>query len=151
MREAIITNVLMPTDFSSCSRAAFPYACKFARESGAKLHLLHVIEPPTPALLPDGAFVPPMLDSQEDVDEVKAELHRWLRSEDAASIGSEADVRVGTPLVEILAFANEHHCDLIVLGTHGRTGVAHLLIGSVAENIVRKAKCPVLTVPERKS
>lgn len=149
MREAIITNVLMPTDFSSCSRAAFPFACKLARESEAKLHLLHVIEPPAPALLPDGAFVPPMLDTQEDIEEIKGELHRWLRSEDAANIGSEADVRTGLPLAEILSFATEHHCDLIVLGTHGRTGMAHLLIGSVAENVVRKAKCPVLTVPEK--
>jgi len=151
MREAFITNVLMPTDFSSCSQAAFPYACLLAGQAQAKLHLLHVIEPPTPALLPDGAFVPPMLDSQEDVAEVKAELHRWLRGEHAANLSSEADVRVGTPLIEILSFAEERSCDLIVMGTHGRTGVAHLLIGIVAENIVRKAKCPVLTVPERPS
>lgn len=154
MRGAVlkpIRVILVPTDFSDCSRRAFSYACELSGKFDAKLLLLHVIEPPSVSLMPDGAYVPPAYDEIEDSRAVRDELNRWLVGPPADQCNAGFDIRIGTPVLEILSYAKQRAADLIVLGTHGRTGIAHLLIGSVAENVVRKSECPVLTVPERMS
>ena len=123
-----IRNVLFATDFSDASRPAGETAADFARHFGARLHVLHVVPPvadPTPA--------PAALHA------VAAELEKGLSIVTAVASG-----RVARQIVD---YARRHAIDLIVLGTHGRTGVSHALLGSVAEAVTRRAPCRVLTVP----
>jgi universal stress protein A len=130
------THVLHPTDFSDASQGACERAVELARQCGAKLTVLHVYAHP---LMAEGfAHVPdPTPELEERLSYV---AHEELPIPVARSL------RVGTPAEQIVAFAREHCCDLIVMGTHGRTGLGHLLMGSVAETVVRHAPCPVMVV-----
>lgn len=138
---APIRTVLHPTDFSQLSEPAFRMACALARDYDARLILLHVGSAPIFSYI--GGFLP----AQEE--DLRVELKKKLmtmRPEDP-------DLRVDHVLVmsedaagAILETARTEHADLIVLGTHGWSGVSRLLMGSVAEHVVRKASCPVLTV-----
>jgi nucleotide-binding universal stress UspA family protein len=137
-----IRAILAAADFSACSEDAFRLACALARDYGARLIVLHVATPPplvTPGELQRALQRP---------DGYAAELEGRLRTVYAADSPAEVEYRVqdGDPAVEILGVAREARCDLIVMGTHGRTGLGRLLMGSVAEKVVRKAVCPVLTV-----
>ena len=134
-----VHTVLHPTDFSEPSDAAFRLACSLARDYGARLVLLHVV-PPT-VVYGEGAVVP---DPELLVHEAKDQLDR-LQVPDAA-VHTDRRLEEGDPVGMILHVAREVHADLIVMGTHGRTGLARLLMGSVAGPVVRKATCPVLTV-----
>jgi universal stress protein A len=142
-----LNRILVPTDFSDYSRAALGYGCALAEKFGAELHLLHVLQDlvglvPEPGL----AFPPPgdyMRELQASAERALDELPGPL-APDGLSI--ERATRQGPPFVEIVRYAREAEIDLIVLGTHGRTGLAHMLLGSVAEKVIRKAPCPVLTV-----
>jgi nucleotide-binding universal stress UspA family protein len=135
-----IHTILHPTDFSEPSEIAFRLACTFARDCGARLILLHVA--PVPVLVYGEGVVPPRPeDYQEQLEE---ELHRLVPPD--PSIRFEHRFREGDAVTEILATAEETNADLIVMGTHGRTGLSRLLMGSVAEQVVRRASCPVLTV-----
>jgi nucleotide-binding universal stress UspA family protein len=135
-----IHTILYPTDFSDRAACAFGLACALARDYGARLVLLHVS--PLPMLAyGEGVVMPRPPDSH---DRLKAELER-LEVPDAA-IRVERRVEEGDPVPEILRVAEEVGADLIVLGTHGRTGLGRLLMGSVAEQVVRRGPCPVLTV-----
>jgi nucleotide-binding universal stress UspA family protein len=138
--------ICCPVDFSDASRAAMEVAADLARRGGASLTLLHAY--PVPGYtFPDGSVVasPRML--QELADQSARHLGEWKKQ--AEALGAP-DVRVetvvGEPAAEIVAFARDRKVDLLVLGTHGRTGIEHALMGSVAERVVRKARCPVLTV-----
>jgi nucleotide-binding universal stress UspA family protein len=136
-----IRTILHATDFSVDSTAAFGLACSLARDLGARLVLLHV----KPTEVDAGGFFYPL---PPDPAQVRgALLHRlWqLRPPDPA-VRVEHVLREGDPAREILAAAHEAACDLIVLGTHGRTGINRLLTGSVAEAVLRRAPCPVLTL-----
>jgi universal stress protein A len=141
-----ITRILVPTDFGATSDAALEYATTVAKRFGASLHLLHVVDHP----FIGGAFgsevhitsVPAM--RVHLVEEAANRLARLLPQ--FGRVAARTEVRVGKPADIIREVAEEHGADLIVMGTHGRTGVAHLLLGSVAEKIVREAPCPVLTV-----
>jgi len=135
-----IRSILHPTDFSPRSEAAFQLACSLARANGARLLVLHV--KPTEVAYGEGYALPP--EPVETRTVLLGQLCR-LRSPDP-SIPVEHRLVDGDPVTEILRTAKENKCDLIVMGTHGRTGVSRLLMGSVAEQIVRKAPCPVLTV-----
>ena len=143
-----ITDILVPIDFSATSDAALHYAVTLARRFRASLHLLHVVDD----AFVGGAFgseiyiasVPAMQASL--IDEAARKLSGVLSKVERASIAAGMEVRVGRPADVICEAAEEHACDLIVMGTHGRTGMAHLLLGSVAEKMVRAAPCPVLTV-----
>lgn len=139
-----LKNILLPTDFSEPSLAATQYARELSERFGARLHLLHVIEDPV-VYLPMFESYP--LPSREEF-EIYAEtrLENWIPPDDAGDVGIECRWVHGKPFVEILRDAGEHDIDLIVIGTHGRGLTAHLLLGSVAEKVVRKALCPVLTV-----
>lgn len=122
--------VMLATDFSECSAEAARVAAEYAGQLGARLHIVHVVWPtgdPTP----------------------RAHLDR-LAQELSASAPVVTAVESGIPMAEqIVRYADRHGVDLIVMGTHGRTGVSRVLLGSVAERVIRTASCPVLTVPCR--
>jgi nucleotide-binding universal stress UspA family protein len=136
-----IHTILHPTDFSPPSGAAFQVACALARDYAARLVLLHV-KPPEMMYAGEGYVLPP--DPEAVRKELQDELAR-LRPPDLA-LRVERLLKEGDAVREILHAAKEVHADLIVLGTHGRTGVGRLLMGSVGEAVLRKAPCPVLTV-----
>lgn len=141
-----IKRILHPTDFSDSSGYALGYAVAFAREFGAKLHLLHVIEDVAHALYFDMLQTPPVGDILGELKrQAEKELDRMLR-DSCAGLDVERLICKGVPFREIVRTARELEVDLIVLGTHGRTGIKHVLFGSVAERVVRKASCPVLSV-----
>jgi universal stress protein A len=129
--------ILHPTDFSALSEHAFHLACSLARDHGGRLIILHVAEPPVVGY--GDALTPP---PQGDWKAIEERLLQ-IRAPDAR-VAVKYRLVEGDPATEILREARESNCDLIVLGTHGRTGLAHLLMGSVAEKVVRKASCPVL-------
>jgi nucleotide-binding universal stress UspA family protein len=136
-----IRTILHPTDFSEHAGYAFRLACALARDYGAKLVVLHVAEPPV-AVYGEGVIVPVYDPIHE---ELKVKL-RKIRAPNPEEVEVEHRMVEGDPPEEILAVAKEHSCDLIIMGTHGRTGLRRLLMGSVAEEVVRKALCPVLTI-----
>lgn len=137
-----IGTILCPTDFSKESGAAFDMACALARDSRARLIVLHVERPPL-ATLGGQTFVPP-LPSEYDRERLREKLQEIRPPE--ANIAVEHRLEFGEPDAVILGVAGEVRAGLIVMGIHGGSGVRRLLMGSVAEHIVRKAPCPVLTV-----
>jgi nucleotide-binding universal stress UspA family protein len=145
-----LNTILVPSDFSECSDAAVRYGLELARRFDAKLHLLHVIQDPvTQPWVAEGLSLP-LLDAVEQWQ--KAALQRLGAMVPAADAGRvTVVVTIAVPYPEILRYADENSVDLIVMGTHGRSGVTHVLLGSIAERVVRRAPCPVLTVrhPER--
>lgn len=135
-----IRRVLHPTDFSDRSRPAFDLACALARDYGAEVVVLHVAQ--LPLLMPvEGMLVPTPMGEMEAS---RGPLER-IRPADPGVPVSHRLVE-GDPAEEILKAAADTAADLIVLGTHGRGGLSRVLMGSVAEAVVRKAACPVLTV-----
>jgi nucleotide-binding universal stress UspA family protein len=136
-----IHTILHPTDFSARSELALRLACALARDHRARLVLLHVV--PRPVIVSSEGVVPPppVEDYRERAEE---ELHRLEVLDPAIQV--EHRLEEGDAVIEILAVAEDTAADLIVMGTHGRTGVGRMLMGSVAEQVVRKAPCPVLTV-----
>jgi nucleotide-binding universal stress UspA family protein len=139
--------MLVPTDFSPTSDIAFAYAVDMAARLGSAVHLLHVIDDASFATAyPDGFYVElPGLRNQL-IDEATAKLQELAGR--CATLGVEAtfDVAVGRPARVIAEQATSRGSDLVVMGTHGRGGFAHLVLGSVAEHVVRTAPCAVLTV-----
>jgi nucleotide-binding universal stress UspA family protein len=137
-----IKTILHPTDFSQGSDYAFRLACALGRDYGARLVVLHVVTPPVSVF--GGMHAPPPLPEEYDRKEAENKLHQLHPTD--ASVPVEYRLREGDPAREIVALASEIPCDLIVLGTHGRTGLKRLLMGSVAERVLRLAACPVVTV-----
>ena len=142
--------ILVPHDFSSSANHAAALARDEAKLHGARLLLLHVIDLPT-AIKPDTVIVPDATGAPINVREYavsSAEAHLQDIVARLAKDGATATsfVRVGNPVDEITRFIDEEKVSLVVMGTHGRTGLHHLLVGSVAERVVRTATCPVLTV-----
>ena len=138
--------ILCPVDFSDPSRAALQYAAKLCQHFDADLTLFHAYQLPG-YTLPEGSVVasPKML--QDLADQAEAHLVEWrtlAQSMGAARVAVEKGI--GDPAVEIVELAGEGGFDLVVVGTHGRTGLRHALLGSIAERVVRRAGCPVLTV-----
>jgi nucleotide-binding universal stress UspA family protein len=137
------------TDFSPASLAAFPHALRLARVTGAELMILHVLPS---ALSPfiDGGYVPQEIWDQIDAGmraQAGAQMDRLVKQAvDAGVRATAAIVETGIPADEIVRAAGHAKTDLLVLGTHGRTGVARLVLGSVAARVVATAACPVLTV-----
>ncbi|HMK44128.1 MAG TPA: universal stress protein [Dissulfurispiraceae bacterium] len=141
-----ISNILLATDFSDGALHALPYAVDFAKTSGAKLHLVHVIYD---VALATGMHIPHtsldvLYKELEDTSRANLEAYALPQRKDITNV-VYAVVR-GVPHEEILKYATSKGIDLIVIGTHGRTGVDRLFFGSTAERVVRGASCPVLTV-----
>jgi universal stress protein A len=140
-----LARILVPIDFSECSRAAFAYATGLARDFKAELRLVHVINPHWYPLGDKYSA----LDAAQLMEEASRAAQKQMCSIAATSnVRYSARVIHGSPAMEICNAANEDF-DFIVISTHGRTGLGHLLIGSTAEHVVRYAHCPVLIVPAR--
>lgn len=151
------TKIVAATDFSEDSKLALSFAEELARKFSADLIVLHVDQPLAPVMMT------PELGPAMDVGAMGriAEEQRLLAQRELDKIAGrlrdgglkvKSMLKVGSPFLEILHTAQNEGADLIVLGTHGRTGLAHVLMGSVAERVVQKAPCPVLTIrhPDRK-
>jgi len=140
-----IKNIIVPTDLSKVSLSAFNYAKSIAIQWNAKIHILSVIDP-QPAILTLQSNEQSEQDYlsglktkiEEELNEIKTEL---INSDD---LDIESVTKIGKDYEEIVKYSNEISADLIVIATHGRTGVLHTLLGSVAEKVIRYAKCPVL-------
>lgn len=132
--------ILFPTDFSTVSDEALHFATMLARDSGAKLLIVHVEEPPTAYGGGDMYYGLP----EPDTGALKHMLEA-LKPDDA-SVAYEHRMLMGSPADEIVEFAKREGVDMIVMASHGRTGLLRFLMGSVAERVVREAACPVVTV-----
>ena len=139
--------ILVPTDFSKFSHNALNYAAAFAEKFGAEIYLLHVVQD-LALFIPEAVSVaPPATPPIEQMTAAVLEgLQRVVRENNLGRFNVHCEVREGTPFYEIIQFAKETAIDLIIMGTHGRSGLVHVLLGSVTEKVVRKAPCPVLTV-----
>lgn len=139
-----LASILVPIDFSDTSQKALKYAVPFAVQFGAKLTLLHVMEP---VATPDFAYFPLELESDKVIKALKAKLESVRRKlGPGRELVERILVRQGSAFHEITEAARGLKCDLIVITTHGRTGLKHALLGSTAERVVRHAPCPVLVV-----
>jgi len=141
-----IKTILFPTDFSNGARAAMDHAISLARDYKAKLILLYVIQDISIAEW----YIPSSISVTDLVEDMQKsawnEMEKW-NAEVAAQVKDvEKMVVRGVPFVEIIKTAKSRNADMIVIGTHGRTGIDHMLFGSTAEKVVRKSPCPVLTV-----
>jgi len=144
-----LRRILVPTDFSEHSLNALRYAAAFAEKFGAELYLLHVVQDLS-LFLPDVVSgTPPYLPPTEPMLAAVRESLDRLAGEQFPRLTVHRLVREGSPFYEIITCAKENAVDLIILGTHGRGVLAHMLMGSVAEKVVRKAPCPVLTVRDK--
>lgn len=142
-----IKSVLVATDFSESSARALDYGREFARTTGARLHVMHVVDDPraqyslemTPSWL---------LGVQENVEaSARERLANQLTDDDRRQLRARGIVHMAVSAADaIVAYASSEGIDVIVIGTHGRRGLAHMILGSIAERIVRTAPCPVLTV-----
>ena len=138
--------ILVPTDFSPGSRLAIDYALQLADRLGASVHLLHVVEDPTVA----GLFT----EAYADLESIRRKRRCDARHQMNALLGSlkrrdmTDEIAGGSVAPTIAGVAADRAADFIVMGTHGRTGLSHVLVGSVAEQVIRIAGCPVLTVRE---
>lgn len=143
-----ITRILVPVDFSAHSDRAIEYAVTMARHFGAVVELFHVVEDPFEA----GGWGSEMYMADIDgirkgaLEEAGKAIERCRSAVQAGNVPIVTSVRLGHVANTIIEHAKATHADLIVMGTHGRTGLAHFIIGSVAERVVRMAPCPVLTV-----
>ena len=141
-----IRRILAPTDFSELSKQGLKSALELAQSFGAKLLLMHVVEPPP---YPMEGIVPSHMGATllDDLErQASHELSHMLAETPEHRIEVARRVVVGIPHLKIVEVAEEDKTDLIVMTTHGRTGLSHLVMGSVAEKIVRTAPCPVLTI-----
>jgi nucleotide-binding universal stress UspA family protein len=136
-----ISRILCPTDFSAQSQIAMPIAFSLVRDHGAAITLLYVRPNPMPLVGEFGAIVP---DSPEPIEPLKARLRQCVPTNYKGTV----DICIGDGYAaeEILAAAKQRKCDLIIMGTHGRSGFGRLLMGSVAEAVLRGASCPVMTI-----
>jgi nucleotide-binding universal stress UspA family protein len=140
-----LKNILVPSDLSECSDAAVRYGLELARKFDATLHLLHVVQDPLTMPWAAESFAMPLTDVVEQWQkEAEARLTAMVPTADRDRVRVWS--RVASPCAEILGFAADKGIDLIVMGTHGRGGMSHLLLGSIAEKVVRRSPCPVLTV-----
>jgi universal stress protein A len=151
--EVNLKRILVPIDFSEQSRKAMEYALSFARQFNAEVLLLHIIEI-APLAAPAWPVSPiPMIHdvtTQASLRESAAKQLAGWRQEITSQARVKASVREGISAhAEIVAAASDGNFDLVILGTQGRTGLSHLLIGSTAERVVRHAPCPVMVVRER--
>jgi len=149
-----IERILFPSDFSDLSLHALKYARGFAEMYETELHLIHVVDEAAQYWMAMGPNSLPMGPSNEELVEIsRKELQKFTEEHLAdLSVPLVTAVLSGRPFMEIIRYAREKEIGLLVIGTHGRSGLTHVLLGSVAEKVVRKAPCPVLTIrdPDQK-
>ena len=142
-----LKKILYPTDFSESSLEAMKYAVSFARDYKARLILMHVVNE---QIFSEGLNLPRLAAPEALEQELVAEAGRQMRTVIPADVRAGVDVEHvilrGMPFLEIIRYAKANEIDLIVIGTHGRSGMEHIIFGSTAEKVVRKAPCPVLSV-----
>ena len=144
-----VTTILVPTDFSDASESALRYGKGMARAFGASLHVVHVMEDLLAHAWAAEVYVASMPQLRDEIEkESRQRLGTLLTEVERAELRAETALLAGNPFLEIVRYAKAHNIDLIVMGTHGRGPIAHMLLGSVAEKVVRKSPCPVLTVRE---
>ncbi len=138
-----LKTILVPTDFSETSAVALKYAKELAGAFQASIHLLHVLI----EWLPDG-YIPYSPELFNNIEQAtKKQLDEVLTPAECEKFQAKLVVQRGaSEFIEIIHYARDNNIDLIILGTHGRGPISHMLLGSVAEKVVRKAPCPVLTV-----
>ena len=135
-----ITRILVPVDFSDPSRLALSHACALAAAHGATITGLHVGEPLHPDYIFDTSFL-----ERKIIEHAEKSLTDLLKKF-CAGLRFRKEMRFGHPVETIVLSAQKMKASLIVIGTHGRTGMKHMLLGSVAERVARQAPCPVLIV-----
>ncbi len=142
-----IQKILVPVDFSDYSKKALNYAVEFSSNFNAKLYLIYVVEPQIyPADFTMGQVIPTF---NNDISKAAGdELEQLAKKIIGNKISYETITKIGQPFYEIIDTASDVNADLIIIATHGHTGMEHLLFGSTAEKVVRKAPCPVLTLRE---
>ncbi|OGU28585.1 MAG: stress protein UspA [Ignavibacteria bacterium GWA2_35_9] len=146
--EPEIKKILVPIDFSDYSKSSLKYAVNFARNFNASLILVYVIEPVIyPPDFSMGQIAIPTAGLEMD-KRAKEELDKLAQKEISSDVNVRKIIKTGKPFVEIIETASEENVDLIIIATHGHTGVEQILFGSTAEKVVRKAPCPVLTLRE---
>jgi len=141
-----VQRILWATDLSPVSEAAWPYVLMLADLLTAEVILLHAVRPAELAGLADHPVPPPAGWVERYLTPLEQDLERRQRAVEALGLRARRKIVVGTPAEVIVAEAQGEQADLIVMGTHGRSGLSHVLLGSVAEAVIRKAACPVLTV-----
>ena len=147
-----IRAIMVPTEFSEHSKESVRYACGLAERLGSELHMVHILSEilptgPDPLLMP---VMPPEY-YEENEKRAKETLDHLLEPAWGMPRSVVRGVRWGSPVEVVVAYAMEHRIELIVISTHGRTGLSHVLLGSVAERIIREAPCPVLTIRDRQN
>lgn len=150
-KEAVMSltfrKILVPIDFSETAETALHYAKELARQSGGELHLLHVVD--DPMLLAAWPMVAggPAVETGDEGAALREQLEHLMAPRERTQMRTEVHVIVGDPTgFAISRYAAENEFELIVMGTHGRGALAHAVLGSVAEHVVRSAPCPVLTI-----
>jgi nucleotide-binding universal stress UspA family protein len=141
-----IANVIVATDFGPAAKSALDYGRDLARTFGAKLHVLNVIENPMPWAGPEASTVDFMAVQRELEAGARAALDRAVTTEDREQLEAVTAVRSGPPALEIVKYARDSAADIIIMGTNGRGFIGDLMMGSVANRVVRIAGCPVLTI-----
>ena len=143
-----IRSILLPTDFSECANFALSYATSFARQANASIICVHVIEPVVPTVGYTGMAEPlPMADISDQLESsAERELPKIAECDECEGLEVEEVIVHGDAASEIVRVARERGVDLIVIASHGRTGLGRMLFGSTAESVVRHAPCPVLVV-----
>jgi len=152
-KPAKYNRILIATDDSECSKKALQHGHSLAKIMGASVALIHVIEPAAPT----NYGADPLMGQQPivipETTEIQEENSRNMLDEISKGFEDAKEVftfsRIGSPKQEILSVANEWAADLIIMGTHGRTGFDHFISGSVSESVTRRAPCPVLVVPSK--
>lgn len=141
-----LKRILVPTDFSEASEVALKYGRALAEAFNASLDVLHVMEDPFVYAPTSEGYMPPPQFHEEMETATRDRLNKLFTDAERAKLRAQLITKKGSPFVEVVRYAKENDVDLIVMGTHGHGAIAHMLMGSVAEKVVRKAPCPVLTV-----
>jgi nucleotide-binding universal stress UspA family protein len=146
-----LAKLLVPTDFSEDSEQAARYAVELAKRFQAEIHCIHVVDIPADLLSTSAYYMTGP--SEAFLDQIRKESKKNLEAFAKKNLEEGVQVRTafleGSPFVEIIRYAHNQEIDLVVIATHGRTGLRHVLFGSVAEKVVRKAPCPVLVVKRK--
>jgi nucleotide-binding universal stress UspA family protein len=145
-----LAKLLVPTDFSEDSEQAARYAVELAKRFQAEIHCVHVVDIPADLLSTSDYYMTGP--SKQFIDQIREESKKNLEAfaeKNLEGVGVRTAFLEGSPFVEIIRYAHNQEIDLVVIATHGRTGLRHVLFGSVAEKVVRKAPCPVLVVKRK--